>query len=417
MLIRRNSKKKWRGQVVLELAAFGAVFLFILGQIVRQSLSSKHQFFEKLLGMRMAIRLSYLESQGIGKAGGGEDGNKSRDQSSIVLVEDRLDSTSKKYGTDERIPHFVMGSATATVNQLMPVEEGEDQNVSVMDVYINGKHFILSVARLVNKQPRTIYEKIVQGNKNWNAEDAKRFDLDRNGTVDVPEEIRGRFEWQWMKVNPSDVDPEMGEHTSIDIDQDLKEERIIDKWFVMDFQDGDIDGGYDDLHSKIYNECDTGARSPSSFWCKKIRWRSGLSASAKAYSQFKDGTLLRIEEGKLYDGDTYVRNTTFKDQPYLISREIRLANNTRRHCKKNGKPRKKVSGYKNKIKVCCDTPDCCDSEENLEKTCMYTGQGKNANFSRDKFPVIYVRTKIEDIRGRKWITKVSQELGDDLFVE
>lgn len=426
---RRNN----RGQLVLELTVFGSVLLFLLGAIINHSFSAKNEFRERIMAMRLALQISYMEYRGKGQGGGGRDGNKSRDSANIVFIEDRLDVNPGQFGATERVPHFAQASVTASGNLFMGVEHGEKLHEPVMDIFINGQHFPLTTAALVTKRPTTIYERVVNDGEGWSDDGEideicnnegtcfNRFDLDRDGTVDVPEDRQADFSWQWMRIDPRTIDTANGDHLSVDIDQDLKEEQIVEKWLVWDYQDGDLDLGYDDLDSRIYAECQAGCpkdqnencRSSDSFWCRRIKWRSGLSQATQVYSEQGDGTLLRVEEGKLYDeNNRYIRSTTKQEQRnFLVVREIRLANNTGRFCQRDAlgttwTPTADVGGYKNYVEQCYDNLEEC---RNYSGTCMYVGKLGNRPFDEANFPVIFVKSKFADTRGRKWITVMTEQ--------
>lgn len=271
----------------------------------------------------------------------------------------------------------------------------------------------------------------------------ERFDLDRSGLplaapTDVPVgPDRTKFSWQWYGVagynaNKSvpgvkleygapivletskckeDCDP--SQYTAVDVDGDLKLEsimvdttladkatRVIRSFTVMDSQDGDIDMSRGDS--------DTGPAP-------------GLDKDVSMYSRVRnagpgpeDGTYLLIEEGKLYiaddDASQYIRTTQKKDQIDLVVRRIQLSNDTHRFCDSGGKvvtsrlnndpapaPVIWTAALPNPVEACSN--DCFDGA-NVQKTCM--DQGRN---------LIFVRSRVADLRGRKWITSTQADEG------
>jgi len=347
--LRRNQFKK-KGQTVTELAIFGSILIFVLGVIIRQSLSAHYQQNQQLKALRLALMTSYLHTEGLEGQGGGV-GSTSRNTASVVIVEDRLAADTAKYASIDRLPQLVTATATHSRNLFMPVDEGEEQNVPRMDMYVNGKHFIFTLGKFVTynvtspdnnnvplcedvewedqcaqfhspQEPDTdecsddapancvrcmkwyyaipnapavsdwcncddgdaVCDDLVDGLKcppgNFTAQ--QRFDLDRDGTTDVPSDqpeetifARVKFAWQWFLIKAFNEDsdhnftklikgPDTGtpiaegvsldndKNTFVDVDCDNKEERImkiiatnsfgvIEKVLTLDFQSGDLD--------------------------------------------------------------------------------------------------------------------------------------------------------------------------------
>ncbi len=281
----------------------------------------------------------------------------------------------------------------------------------------------------------------------------ERFDLNRDGTHDVPPSEREKFYWQWFLVagynanyrppyplftphgqpplpGPTIKTTEllMGEgigiplsdcsdnckqakNTFVDVDGDLKQESIMalteDEYYnrsdwidrstgiiknirVMDMQEGDIDSTHVDSDPPP---------------------RPGLTNDTNMYASLRDGTYLLLEEGRLYkascnptsnpqDCAQFIRTVQKKDQVDVIERTIQLSNDTGRFCGTGG-PVDLVSGQSNPVEAC----NSCFSSDNLRKTCM----------DRTK-KLIYVRSRLKDRRGRKWITNVSGDAGVDFTV-
>ncbi len=266
----------------------------------------------------------------------------------------------------------------------------------------------------------------------------ERFDLDRSGPPGTPDPdvpgvlgtARGDFFWQWYLVMGADAgyimdmnsdplfadatinrgagivmepssckkDCAPSQHTVIDVDGDLKRERmmvdskqvdsatgVMKSFVVMDMQDGDLDF--------TRGDSDTGPEP-------------GLQKDTKMYSFVRDagadGTYLFIEEGILYDpaDGQFIRTTQKKDQIDLIERVFQLSNDTGRFCDAGGNPVADgtdpwTGGQRNPVEACNN----CFSGANIQRTCM-----DQAN------KLIFVRSRVADRRGRKWITSTS---GDD----
>lgn len=271
------------------------------------------------------------------------------------------------------------------------------------------------------------------GDTGYNLTADERFDLDRDGSFsdqpsgyvppgDPPGE-RLDFFWQWYLVLGWDGEPvttsfasnpvtititqnpdlkgagvDADAHTAVDVDQDLKRERvmadtkavdsttgIITGFTVMDMQEGDLDF--------TRGDSDAGPEP-------------GLQKDVKMYSSVKGGTYLLLEEGQLYDPipGQYIRTTQKKDQIDLIERSFQLSNDTGRFCDAGGALNITgiwTPGLPNPVEACND----CFTPANVAKTCMVqdpAGDGTQP-------PVIYVRSRVVDRRGRKWVTNTSSD--------
>ncbi|MCD4780104.1 MAG: hypothetical protein K8S27_06090 [Candidatus Omnitrophica bacterium] len=257
-----------------------------------------------------------------------------------------------------------------------------------------------------------------------------RFDLDRDGATDVVgPALRAEFGWQWVRVRGWDSTKNstitrnfniaelmnIAEEVNVmlDLDGDLKQERVwsmvSDGWgraisyYVEDFQEGDWDSGVNDSDTKP---------------------RSGFQSDMQVYTKTEPGHYLLIEEGKLFAADQpgrqFVRNAQKKDQIDVISRLLQLSADTGRFCVHQTGfeylPAAQVDperpGY-NPVEVCCSPhggcsnglPDCF-SGNNLVLTCYIAGDMAAVP---PIYPRIFVRSRIRDIRGRKWITDVQND--------
>lgn len=367
-------------QTTSELAVFGSILIFILGIIMRQALGFSFTQNSNLKATRMAMKLSYEHSAGF-TGGGGGDGDASRNSASILIIEDRLTASSAKYGSVDRSPMIINANATHSRNLFMPVESGELFQMPALDAYINGKYFEFKTAWLksVNTAGMTLYKKVYNmPNEPYDpAGPDSYFDLNRNGTLD-PEEpqpaIRPRFSWQWQPAGG------LAEGDLVDVDDDLKTERVMKVTGtiveVMDYQDGDIDFTQNTYDLEVENEPPFGLTNDAQVF----------TFTETPNDPAATGTFLRIEEGRLVDAaNQVVRSVQRKDQIDLISRHIRLSNDLGRWCP-GGVPTSPV--------------EACGSclTTNYDVTCFGT--------DAEGYPSIWVRSRIQDRRGRKWVTNI-----------
>ncbi|HOW35286.1 MAG TPA: hypothetical protein PL155_02570 [Candidatus Omnitrophota bacterium] len=270
-----------KGQTASELAIFGAILIFVLGLIIRMALNFNYAQNQALGAMRLAFEQSFRSGTG---------GNASRMFSSILYIEDRKDadvSSSGRYLTSSRMPFVTSGAGAFTNNLFMPTQHDHPENLSIMDVFINGQHFTFTTAQFktcnfvtgfCGSLPTPIiisdsagcgngpsggaincakaYTRIVYGDDNFcslnpfgcsplatgdtrnTLED--RFNLDRNtltqcaavgctAGMDVEPAQTDEFTWEWYAIpmTNSEIDFNDGKNTSLDVDGDLKEESIV----------------------------------------------------------------------------------------------------------------------------------------------------------------------------------------------
>ncbi len=211
------------------------------------------------------------------------------------------------------------------------------------------------------------------------------------------------FIWQ-DPAHPSDENAVQAKNIFIDVDGDLKRERIVGvshengspiptTIMVIDNQDGDMDYTY---NTRDYLNYKNNPLNPL------YKPKSEITQDVKMYTFVNEGTYLLIEEGKLFgNGRQYVRQTQKKDQIDLIERRIQLANDTGRFCS-GGVPRSRVDGMANPVEACNN----CFSSANIAKTCMDTG---DLSANPPRHPSIFVRSRIENKRGRRWVTDTSAD--------
>ena len=378
-----------KAQTVTELAIFGAIVVFLIGVMVRQSINSNFNQNQALKAMRMALRESFTAA---------EAGNASRNVASIVFVEDRKAAEVNKYGTVTRVPYILTGTGSYTKNLFMPTDFGNIANLPVTDMFINGQHFTFTTAgfrTVAISADQDVYKVVanIPGSTEYSpgcGDDC--FDLDCDGSPDVPAGQRATFSWQWkpFKPNSDNIDVGEGRNNVADFDHDCKEETAlkiggggyngaddindVKPWRphpgpdndpppenvsyiqVIDSQAGDID--------PTYNTNDKLAGRP----------RPGLTQRQTLYTFTQDGTFLAIGE---FGG----QNASWQQQNKidLIERQIQLSNNTGRMC----------NGSNPAVQVCGN----CFSAANINKTCFQAGEN-----------ILYVRTAFEDVGGQIWAT-------------
>ncbi len=429
-----KSKNLQKAQTMIELAVFGAVVIFLVGLIVKTMLNSSYQQDTRLKAFRMAMLTSFLYSEGlVGVPGGWDTGTASRNSASVFVLEDRLNAQSGMYGAVDRTPQIATGSASHTRNLFMPLDMDEHANLPVTDFFINGVHFPLTVAgfksvRRTGENMVVFEQKINHPGTEWcncaagGAPDVTackddltafglglhlRFDLDRNGSLDdgVTDANCKKFMWQWKAFNARVISVENSVGLSADVDDDKLVEKVLrigQSWIdVLDYQEGDI-----------------------SFSPDPTRLTPGLTNDLQmmTYTYYTDAngkqnTHLIVDEGKLYKsfGDTrrYVRSYQKKDSIDIIQRKLQLSKDTERFCKgpgapvQPGSPEGNRAGWtndqKNPVEWCCADKPCCMEDDHAEQVCMVLG----APGSKD--PFIFVRSRIKDVHGRKWITPTGQD--------
>ena len=136
-------------QSASELAIFGAILLFVIGLIVRLGLASSQSMNQQLRAFRMALSESYRTAQGqyTPTPPGPWKASAARNVATILLIEDRLsvDPTSK-LGTRDRIPFITSSSATQSQNLFYTVDYGDNFDLPIFDVVVNGQRFPFTLA-------------------------------------------------------------------------------------------------------------------------------------------------------------------------------------------------------------------------------------------------------------------------------
>lgn len=511
-----RAKKQIKAQTAIELAVFGAILIFVISVIVRQSLQTNYWQNQNLKALRLAMRTSY---ESVETPTGSQD-IASRRSATVLFVEDRLTADSSKYGSVDRTPHMVQASATHNRNIFMSVDFGDCEDLPVMDVIVNGKHFVFTVAgfrrvtfppgpavgpvttitatktdpcggaaavnvsvewdpvcmtKTISSQcngmecaafcpdctgasPTTVmvdvgcvdFYTIIDNHRlipEWcngttlpcppkNLTADERFDLDRgltsfnkggSATPDVSADERPYFLWQWYLVRgyhseSADLltkgdtvsiastsckeDCPKARNTSVDVDGDLALESVMPDTItndangmiasigVMDSNDGDVD----------FSISTENGVKPMPGFMKDVN----MYTFVRDAGQGDSGTFFRVEEGRLFSpmGDRFIRTTKKKDQIDLIERVFQLSNDTGRYCS-GGAPTdwstavagtaaygEKLMGWTNPVEACGN----CFTSANIDRTCMDTDN-----------LLIFVRSRIEDLRGRKWVTATGRD--------
>lgn len=417
------------GQSAVELAIFGSILMFVVAMIFRQGLNGGNFMNTQLKATRYAMSKSFETSL---------DAKPGRNNASTLIIEDRLGGDfTNKFGTRDRSPLIAGGSGTFTNQLFYPTDKGDcgDDNWKVpatgikacdvdvlprYDVWINGQKFSFltanfriidipavqgTLANCTDAHPGethcwnpgcsiaggcvTLYRQVdnysgsefVEGAGD-NAFDPKfnKIDFVDAGQRAANDGITMKFMWQWKGT---DAVGELSTDNSLDVDGDFYEERILDstvaadgrtaKVLVIDSQAGDLDFSLDGRRPGI---------------------KSGLLDDSQMFSFTRNGTVYRIEEGKLLNprNDQYIRNVNINDHVDVVQRVIQLSNNTGRFCNGNT-PQPLVDGEFNPVEACNN----CFNASNIDKTCLDGGSLK-----------LFVRSRIINKGGRSWFTQTEE---------
>jgi len=198
------------------------------------------------------------------------------------------------------------------------------------------------------------------------------------------------------------------QNTTLDLDYDLKLEAVarntennrqgkvvfpsgvIQRLGVRDGQLGDIDTSY--------NDSDEALGIPAPGFTKNVRIYTQLRGETSP----DGGTYYQIDEGQLFTGmgDTrqFVRAASKKDQIDIVERTFQLSNNTGRLCS-TGSPSVPVDP---EIEVCGNNALECFWVGNRDRTCLDVPN-----------MLLYIRSRVADLHGRKWVT----ETGSDPYID
>ena len=128
-----SSPQQRKGQASLEVAVFGAIIIFLIGMIIRTTISTQYAQNQNYKAMRVALSKS-LESAKAGKT--------ERNTAAVLYIEDRLVPDFNKFGSLERTPFTAQGSASMTNMLFYPIDEVDVNNsIAKLDVFINGQYY------------------------------------------------------------------------------------------------------------------------------------------------------------------------------------------------------------------------------------------------------------------------------------
>ncbi len=450
MFLFLNKHKK--AQAATELAVFGAVLVFLIGGIVRNSVSASQQQNVQLKAMRMALLQSYNDSltRTVGRM-----------NSSVIYLEDRLSPDISRYGNSDRTQLFTMGSGMLTNLLYYPLEGSElsdARNFPTTDLYVNGVHIPLTTAALVPKtfDPPAGFQRSYSGtpvaitptnpddtsitrykgwefqclrttsdplvnpvvetwhgcplfyNQSTNADqgvltDKEAYDLNRNDIfTDDPQVAaangklaRADMAWHWKAVRAIDLNVDVGNstNTSFDLDNDGQDEQI----YAYNVDANGI------ASSATVMDNQEGDYDGS---VEYINGRTpGLQREMSILTQTKPGTYFEVKEGKLYNPEDgqYARSTGVKNQVELVQRMFQLTRDTQRFCV-NGVPRATLpDNTENPVEACGGGGilggSSCFSGDNIKLTCFDTDS-----------KMLYIRTRVLDKTGHAWLTDTKGKL-------
>ncbi len=131
--MKKMNNKKNIGQTILELSILGSVFLLLFGLLIRYSTSMSQQQKTQMKAFRKALEMSATTT---------EDGTAARRNATVLWINDeKTVEGGQKYGSTTRSPAIAMGSGTFSNMLQMPIEYGEYENLSVFDIFVNGKMY------------------------------------------------------------------------------------------------------------------------------------------------------------------------------------------------------------------------------------------------------------------------------------
>ncbi len=151
MRTKKKLFKKMRtllAQSASELAIFGSILLFVIGLIVRTGLYQGHNMNIQLRTMRLALTESYKTAHGHYRYGDnrGQPAG-ARNTASVMVVEDRISiDSAQALGTRDRFPIMSASSGTFSHNLFWKLDYGNEDDLPVYDVIVNGQRFPFSTA-------------------------------------------------------------------------------------------------------------------------------------------------------------------------------------------------------------------------------------------------------------------------------
>ncbi len=295
-----------------------------------------------------------------------------------------------------------------------------------------------------------------------------RFDYDFDGVSDVPAGSRDGQFWQWfliagvvdgtaltlpwggvpgIYVDPSGENE--SKNDSVDVDGDYYEESILSYSAlssgvlrtvnVIDGEEGDMTSsflsdarqagewrfagtiggacGVEPTGNCVIGSTTTGNNALGVCSNYKCLARSvGFSEGAQVYTftesnpgqETGQGMYLRTEEGPIFNANMsqYTRSTERHDQLDVVERLVQLTKDTGRFCADDVNPRvwgtsawardNGLYGIQNPVEVC--------TRPSTGTNCYMGGVAQLTCFDRDNL-MLFVRSRIADLRGRRWIRR------------
>ncbi len=415
--LRKSRGTSKRAQAIVELAVFGAIFLFILGSIVQQGFGTMMYQEAQLTSMRKAMQASYI---------GGQHNNSKRNTTSVLVYEDRLVPGFSKFGVVDRVPTVSSASGSMSRNLYMPIDWNEISNpslVAVQDLKVNGQTFELATSAAItvtftratatgnmkrewdDKCPvggecyPWAYTVSAHGNANFTGDEDWQYDYDRDGNFANDLWMQGdknlkasrltRALWKWQREDLSQlvskIDAAKGNYPVYDINGDFSEDTIFSLTLPGDGAGSFTANILDSMAGDISTEDADNV---------PLDLRQGMKTEATIYSQMEDGTVLEIRNGKAYIPGTMnlSRSVAQKHQYDVISRVYQL--NPRM-----ANPDAFITRNPNIERV-----DACTGAANLMYSCF-----------DKRLKILYIRSRISDMRGRKWIYHADNDMEKSLL--
>lgn len=450
-----------RAQAIIELAVFGAVFIFVIGTIIQQGFSAASSQQVRLQAIRQALLASYND---------GMSNHSARSSASLLIVEDRLSPGFYKYGTQDRIPNLSLGTGSMSRNLYMPLDwadvtaGGGANSIGVMDVRVNGQTFIFrtavayylrlrrqlgapsapvealasqtpwssngcistnalgqpgvplsasSLTRLAREWPDA-YSVAAAGNTNFSGDADWQYDYNRNG--DFSDDLWNstpmagsrntgvsQVLWKWVRDTipgvVGQVNAKDGNYPSYDVTGDMTEDVIYGRGAVF----GNVLCGSTWYTVYDLNILDNGAAEISSenvYEYPDANERQGLKQES-SISTAVNGAVLDFRGGQWYVSGTndLAMSRTGKDQYDIITRVYQLN-------RKMLFPGVVAGSNPGAIEVACGAAWPLAPVGTIGSTgCCMVGTNATRTCLDVGSRTLYIRSRIRDTRGRMWINR------------
>ncbi|MFH0753757.1 MAG: hypothetical protein V2A70_04260 [Candidatus Omnitrophota bacterium] len=457
------AKLSKQAQSIIELAVFGAVLFFIIAGIASVYLGGSLQQNSLLKTSRTALYNSFQTSRY---------GYASRSTSIYYVLEDRLGSSVGKFGASEREPLMMASSGSMTKNMLLPIDFAEKKHLPVIDVVVNGQTFSFATRLFkmykfffdaatydvttyrytgtiptvktgtdstwtgycpgspdfVEEHPSSasrmsrewkagydiggifpwLYHEITANDPKfsttWSTANMERFNYKRSGN---PEDMypyakwANYATWQWEPVAMSTVhdgiNTAKGSYPGYDANADLRPETLYE---LVEFQVGSSGACNFWAAYAIAYTTSTGAEwdleKSNSEYTNYAEDFQGFHKDAGINTQMQDANgaaYLNIKEGAQYssDGKPVQVSTLKKNQYDIVERVLQL--------NKDMDSSTAMLARNPNIEVSC--AGCCSGGSNAQYTCFDTASKR-----------LYIRSRISDKRGRKWVTSTDEDFSE-----